>query len=100
MNFCQKPRFELGKLVATPGALDVLAKSGQTPESFLRKHQSGNWGNICQEDAELNNQAIANEGNPEEQSRVLSSYKVGANNIWIITEYDRSVTTILLPQDY
>ena len=100
MNFCQKPKFNLGKLVATPGSIDVLAKSQQSAESFLRKHQMGNWGDICREDAELNNQAIAHEGHPEEQSRVLSSYKVGANSIWIITEWDRSVTTVLLPSEY
>ena len=100
MDYCQKPKFPLGKLVITPGAIDVLAKTRTTPESLLRKHQSGDWGNLCQEDATLNDEAVANEGDPENQGRVLSSYKTGGHTIWVITEWDRSYTTILLPENY
>ena len=99
MDFCQKPKFRLGKTVITPGAISTMAQSGISPETLLRKHQGGNWGDLCQEDAELNDDAISN-GDPEKQGRVLSSYNVGADKIWVITEWDRSVTTLLLPREY
>ena len=99
MNFCQNPKFQLGKTVITPGAIDILAKHGTTPESLLQKHQSGDWGDICQEDANLNDEAVGN-GDPERQGRLLSSYKTGSDTIWVITEWDRSVTTLLLPSEY
>ncbi len=89
------PKFNLGQLVATPGALQVMGKAGQSPVFFLEKHQSGNWGEVCAADAKLNDQAL------QEGGRLLSSYRtVKGEALWIITEYDRSVTTILLPQEY
>jgi len=95
------PKFKLGKTVATPGALDALSKSNQSPQSFLERHIMGDWGNVCKEDAALNNEAVAYEGNMDKQQRVLSSYKTSKGDIiWIITEWDRSVTTILLPSEY
>ena len=100
MNIYHKPKFRLGKMVITPGAIDILAKHGTTPEALLKKHQAGNWGNLCQEDSALNDEAVANEGDPEKQRRLLSSYKTGDDTIWIITEWDRSVTTLLLPSEY
>ena len=99
MKFCQKPKFRLGKMVITPGAMDILAKHGTTPEALLKKHQSGDWGDICSEDAKLNNEAIGN-GDPEKQGRLLSSYNTGDDTIWVITEGDRSATTLLLPCEY
>ena len=99
MNFCQKPRFQLGKLVATPGAISAMAESGSSPETLLRRHQSGDWGNICSGDKNLNDEAIGN-GDPDRQGRLLSSYSIGSDTIWIITEWDRSVTTLLLPSEY
>ena len=96
-----KPKFKLGKTVITPGALETLENSGQNPTTFLSRHIVADWGNICSEDIALNNDAIANEGNIDKQMRVLSVYKTSKNDIiWIITEYDRSVTTILLPSEY
>ena len=93
--------FPLGKTVITPGAIDALSNSNQLPDSFLLKHQSGEWGELCEDDAELNNEAIANEGNIDKQMRVMSVYKTNKNEtIWVITEWDRSVTTILLPSEY
>ena len=100
MNYCQNPKFQLGKTVITLGAIDVLTKNGLTSQLFLRKHQSGDWGDLCQEDKDLNDAAIACEGDINSQQRVLSSYKTGDDTIWVITEWDRSCTTILLPENY
>jgi len=96
-----KHKFQLGKTVITPAALETLEKSKQNPAIFLKRHILGDWGETCEEDAALNNDAIANEGNIDKQQRVMSVYKTSKNEtIWIITEYDRSVTTILLPSEY
>ena len=86
---------ELGEVVATPGALTALAEADQGPREFLDRHLSGDWGEVSSEDWTLNDQSL------REGSRVLSNYtlKTGVS-IWIITEGDRSVTTILLPDDY
>ena len=86
---------ELGRLVATPDALEALAESGQSPEEFLQRHAAQDWGEICKEDRRLNDLALV------EGDRLLSSYRTKKNVvIWIITEWDRSVTTILLPENY
>ena len=98
MNFT--PKFQLGKIVATPGALQLLEKENISIGSLLQKHQSGDFGDLDAEDKELNNLAISNEGNLEKQQRVMSSYKIKNETIWIITENDRSVSTLLLPSDY
>ena len=90
-----KPLFDLGQVVMTHGAIDALTESGQTPETFLRRHVIGDWGNVCSDDAKANEDAIA------EGLRILSAYKTDTGQkLWIITEYDRSLTTILLPAEY
>ena len=86
--------FPLGQIVATPGALDVLDRGAVNAAELLRRHQSGDWGNVPPEDAEENELSIVN------NNRILSSYSVGENRIWIITEADRSSTTLLLPEEY
>ena len=89
------PRFPLGQIVATPGALAVLAESGESASVFLNRHNGGDWGDICHDDKNLNDAAI------DEGDRLLSEYKTRlGKRIWIITEADRSVTTILLPEEY
>ena len=96
-----KPKFKLGKVVLTQGAVDALTKANQTPNPFLKKHMFGDWGEICEEDAQANEEAVAHEGNMDKQMRVMSVYKTNKNEtIWVITEYDRSVTTLLLPSEY
>ncbi len=100
MNFCNNPKFQLGKTVSTPGALDVLSKANISAVSLLAKHQSGDFGDLEAEDKELNEQAIKYEGDPEKQQRVFSSYKIGHETIYIITEWDRSVTTLLRSCEY
>ena len=96
-----KHKFNLGQTVATPGALAALQDSNESALPFLQRHQSGDWGEICEDDKKLNDEAISHEGNPDQQQRVLSAYRTAKNEkLWIITEWDRSVTTILLPDEY
>jgi hypothetical protein len=90
----KKPLFQLGQIVATPGILELLESTGKAPSEFIAKHVSGNWGDLCDEDRELNDAAL------KEQSRLFSAYTVGNEKIWLITEADRSSTTLLLPSEY
>lgn len=101
MNLMMDKGFQLGRLVATPGALEALQRNNVTGFGYVRRHASGDWGLVCEEDAELNNQAIDN------GSRILSAYDLpDETRIWIITDATvdengkREVTTILLPEDY
>jgi hypothetical protein len=88
-------KFELGHIVATPAALEALAASGQEAAFFLAKHHRGDWGDVDNNDKQANEQALRDEG------RIFSAYKtLKGVKIWIITEADRSATTILLPEDY
>jgi hypothetical protein len=93
-------KFPLGQLAATPGALEALKASGQTPDIFFARHAAGDWGEVDEEDRALNDQAIA------DGSRVLSAYRtLKGDTLWIITEAlddagHRSATTILLPEEY
>lgn len=91
----QQPKFPLGRIVATPGALAQLEDAGISPLDLLGRHVVGDWGELPPEDAQSNELALKAEG------RLLSSYPISANRkIWIITEWDRSVTTLLRPEDY
>ncbi len=88
-------RFGLGVVVATPGALEVLKRVEVSPTELLERHASGDWGDVPPEDARENEYAL-NRG-----FRVLSSYPLpGGERVWIITEADRSATTLLLPSEY
>lgn len=91
----KQARFPLGQVVATPGALEALDNSKQSAVEFVCRHAKGDWGLVCEEDKATNDQAVANEG------RLLSAYETSkGERLWIITEWDRSVTTILLPSEY
>jgi hypothetical protein len=95
------PKFRLGQLIATPGAIAALQRSQQEPLEFIQRHRGGDWGEVDDGDKALNDEAIAHEGDSDRQSRVLSAYRTTAGDrIWIITEHDRSVTTVLLPEEY
>ena len=95
MSQTNGPLFSVGQVVATPGALEAFEKSNQTPMAFIQRHVRGDWGNLCEEDAEANNLAL-NDG-----SRLLSSYKLNdGTKVWVITEADRSSTCVLLPSEY
>ncbi len=86
-----EPRFPLGKVVATPGALALNVDLN----TYMRRHHCGDWGDLCDEDKQANEEALA------EGFRLLSCYQVGdGKRIYIITEHDRSVTTALLPEEY
>lgn len=87
--------FALGQIVATPGALDLLDRSASNALDLLQRHQHGDWGGVPPEDAEENLRAIA------WGARILSSYILNdSERLWIITEADRSSTTLLLPSEY
>lgn len=85
---------QLGQVVATPGALNLLQRANLNPFQMLSRHRSGDWGEVQTEDA-LANEAAAIHGN-----RVISSYAVAGERLWIITEADRFATTLLLPEEY
>jgi len=94
-------RFDLGQVVATPGALEACPFDHLL--RCLARHARGDWGSVCPEDAARNDEALT------EGSRILSAYPIdpakpckgfGANCLWIITEADRSATTFLLPSEY
>jgi hypothetical protein len=88
-------KFPLGQVVATPGALDALTASGETPAGFLRRHLTGDWGSLDEEDRRENELSLA------QGFRLLSAYELSTGvRIWIITEADRSATTLLLPEEY
>ena len=96
-----KPCFDLGRLLATPGALRAMEEAGQTPLDFIGRHARGDWGDeLCAEDKRLNDEALV------DGSRLLSSYKTSKGvKIWVITEATddnghRAATTALLPEDY
>lgn len=89
------PKFSLGRIVATPGALQALEEANQNPFEFLERHQAGNWGELCEEDKRENEFSVTN------GFRLLSAYRTLHDvKVWIITEADRSVTTLLLPHEY
>lgn len=91
----QEPLFSVGQIVATPGALTALEKSGQTPLEFLARHVRGEWGELDEEDRRENQLSL------KRGFRLLSSYRTQAGDtVWVITEADRSVTTLLLPDEY
>ena len=88
-------KFPLGRLAATPGALEAMAASGQTPEFFIAKHLAGDWGEVGAEDWQLKDEALIH------GDRILSAYRtLKGVKLWVITEADRSGTVALLPQEY
>ena len=95
-----KAKFDLGQVVATPGALEALEESGQSPSVFLDRHAQGDWGKICEDDKQLNDQALI------DGARLLSSYMTLRKvRLWVITEAKndhgkRAATTLLLPSEY
>ena len=87
--------FPLGQVAATPSALAALERSGVAPEALLGRHGRGDWGELDECDRQTNRQSLSSGG------RLLSAYNLPHQvRIWIITEADRSATTILLPGDY
>ena len=88
-------RFHLGRIVATPGALLALEAAGESPGTFIKRHVTGDWGELDEHDRNENELSVA------QGFRVLSAYTLsGGVRLWIITEADRSSTTLLLPSEY
>jgi hypothetical protein len=87
--------FPLGRIVATPGALAALEAAGQYPHEFLARHRCGDWGDLSEEDRQENKMSL------RAGFRLLSAYHTGlGETVWIITEADRSATTVFLPSEY
>jgi len=93
-NSHTKPLFQLGVVVATRGALDLLDRTGINATAYLTRHQIGDFGTLSPPDLHENHVAITC------GSRILSAYDVGRGRLWVITEADRSSTTLLLPSEY
>ena len=89
------PRFHLGQISATPGAIRVLHEAGVNAWSLLARHVSGDWGDCCNDDRQANEDALFH------GYRILSAYTLAScERVWIITEADRSLSTLLLPEEY
>jgi len=89
------PKFSLGQVVATPGALAALQEAQDSSWPYLQRHSNGDWGEVNAEDAAENELSL------RDGFRLLSAYTITSGiKIWIITERDRSATTILLPEEY
>lgn len=86
--------FALGQVVSTPNALAFAHKNQIDLGQLLTRHQTGDWGDLEDEDKESNEEALIN------ATRIFSSYSIAEDKIWIITEADRSFTTLLMPSDY
>lgn len=90
-----KPLFPLGQTVATRGAIEAMQGLGVTPAALLSRHHCGDWGDLDQEGKQSNDAALKN------GCRIFSAYQLAeAVKFWVITEADRSATTILLPEEY
>lgn len=89
------PLLPLGQVLATPGAVELLRSLQLTPLRFVLRHMGGDWGDVCEEDRQANAEALV------QGARVMSVYELGSTQrLWIITEADRSSTTLLLPEEY
>ena len=107
--YSNNARFPLGQIVATPGALELLQETGFSAAALISRHSQGIWGDLCDEDRAENEFAV------NRRLRILSCYRLvdaerlaatpldkrsALPTIWIISEADRSVTTLLRPSDY
>ena len=89
------PRFVLGRVVATVGALAALVDAGHAPREFIERHVGGDWGELDSEDQASNEEAL------KLGLRIFSAYRTSDGvKVWVITEADRSATTLLLPSEY
>ena len=96
LNRVSQQRFSPGQVVVTAG-IDELVRQGRlNPAPYLRRHLHGDWGDLSDNDRRLNDAALKSG-----EDRLFSSYQVTRDlKLWIITEWDRSVTTLLLPSEY
>lgn len=89
-----KPKVPLGSVYVTPGIVETFDEDFTEVLAALRRHETGDWGAVCEEDAADNDSALTC------GERILSAYETEHGTIWIITEADRSATTVLLPAEY
>ena len=88
-------RFPLGRILATPGAFEALERAHHTLFEFLDRHANGDWGELGEDDKKENEVSL------QQGFRILSAYTTRAGDrIWVLTEADRSATTILLREEY
>ena len=96
LNLASQARFSPGQVVMTTGVDELLRQGRLNPTPYLRRHLHGDWGDLSGDDRRLNDAALASG-----EDRLFSSYQVMPDlKLWIITEWDRSVTTLLLPSEY
>ena len=95
-NSTSRQKFVLGRIVATPAALDALMQNGESSHGLLMRHSTGDWGDLCEGDKQANDMDLSHGG------RLLSAYilRDGQTKIWVITEADRSSTCLLMPEEY
>ncbi len=95
--------FELGDVVMTA---EVARMVDEEDDAFvivldcLQRHSEGDWGDRCEEDRRMNDEAIEAERDGEETDRLFSAYETGIGKLYVITEWDRSTTTVLTPEEY
>lgn len=90
-----EPLFKLGQVVATPGAIKTMQQADQDPLALISRHVVGDWGTVPDEDK------LENDLSVQQGFRILSAYELpGGEKIWLITEADRSATTLLRPDEY
>ena len=100
METKKEVRFNLGQVVATPGALEALTRANSSGMEYLRRHATGDWGIVCEEDKQANEMAL------QTGARLMSAYFLpDETKLWIITEAaddsgKRAATTLLLPEEY
>lgn len=87
-------KFSPGSIVITPGAEALIQKDGEKLAELLTRHLNGDWGDMVASDKALNDDAITS------GDRIMSAYVIDGEKVWVITESDRSVTTVLLPDEY
>ncbi len=91
----KRPRFPPGQIVATPAALLAFERTSENMAAYLNRHSHGDWGDVDEQDRAENEYSL------QHGLRLLSAYRLmDGTRVWIITESDRSVTTVLLPSDY
>ncbi len=96
LNLVSQPRFSPGQVVMTAGVDELVRQGRLNPTPYLRRHLDGDWGDLSDDDRQLNDAALTSG-----EDRLFSSYQVTPDlKLWIITEWDRSVTTLLLPSEY
>ncbi|ALS66599.1 MULTISPECIES: hypothetical protein [Pandoraea] len=91
----RRARLPLGRLLATPAAVDAIQSAGASIYALVNRHACGDWGDLPEADREQNDLSVVS------GRRVLSCYPLGGElKVWIVTDADRSTTTILLPEEY